>query len=89
MAITTKDTWVAFALQALRIAKVYEPRLWFTAEAFINSLGAHVAPADARWAGAVFQRAKREGLIRQVEMGGKPATALTSAGHHTPLWTWK
>lgn len=88
MAINRKDTWVAFALQALRCARIYDPRLWFSAYAFIESLGPHVQPADARWSGAVFQRAKREGLIRNVVMCGKPLVVSTPAGHRTPVWTF-
>ena len=45
-------------------------------------------PADSRWLGSLFQRAKRDGLIRQVQSDyiGEPVTVLTKSRHRSPLW---
>ena len=84
---TNKETWVVYALASLRNALVYNPSMLFTAESFIRG-HITVAPVDPRWAGAVFQRAKREGLIKQLMIGRFEylVKAPTTAGHLTPVW---
>jgi hypothetical protein len=56
---------------------------FFSAVAFENG---YEEAADRRDWGAVFQRAKREGIIKVLHVDGKPQTAGTTAGHRTPLW---
>jgi len=82
-----KDAWVNYALGKMRLALIYNPFMLFTAESFIAG-HVPVSPADPRWAGAVFQRAKRAKLIKQLRSGleNEDVTAPTSAGHRTPVW---
>lgn len=93
--IAAKDFWVSYALNRLRFELTYHPTIVFTAEQFVEMF-LYPKPADKRWVGAVFQRAKREGLIKQLTstfenwvtgiVTDVPATALTRAGHRTPVW---
>ena len=92
MTIDKKEAWANLALSLMRGWLPRAQGIAFTCDHFAAKMFDRYnleAPADRRWMGTVFQRAKREGLIEVLRINGVPATALTPGKHRTPLWVAK
>jgi len=84
-----REGWIRMALQYLRVhcAKSEWPTQ-FTSEAISHLLpkARFPQPDDKRWMGAVFRRAKREGLIRNYEVLGVRQFREVESRHKMPVW---
>lgn len=84
-----RESWIRMALQYLRVhCKRGEWPVQFTSEDILHLLlqDGFSAPGDNRWMGAVFQRAKREGLIRNFEVLGERMFSVVESRHKMPVW---
>jgi hypothetical protein len=85
-----RENWIRMALQYLRVHCAKNPLDMFTAEEISKKAFEDCIPdpGSLRAWGPVFQRAKREGLIRQAvhHVTGHQYRSLTGSKHRSPLW---
>lgn len=84
-----KEDWVNTLLAYLTRWLSFSEGVAFTADYFAAEalLNGYPEPADKRYWGAVFQRAVRGKLIKQLVVGGVRVTATNAKGHRrSPMW---
>ena len=84
-----REGWIRMALQYLRVHCIKsEWPVQFTSEDILHIMAYDnfPRPDDKRWMGAVFQRAKREGLIRNFEVKGARIFSEVESRHKMPVW---
>jgi hypothetical protein len=85
-----REAWVKMALQYLRVHILkQEWPIQFVAEDISHLLkfDGYPPPLDKRWMGAVFSRAKREGIIKNYEVKGARVFSEVESRHKMPVWT--
>ena len=84
-----RESWIGMALQYLRVhCRKAEWPVQFTSEDILHLIikDGFPGPWDSRWMGAVFQRAKREGVIRNYEVMGVRQFRQVESRHKMPVW---